>query len=630
MGCGPDFDQNLDDEIGYFDFGPNNNTGLNRFAPGLNLTSAGVGRRSSIITERLLRRGLWGDIGDALSSFGQDVENAASQVGSDIVSGAEDAWNAGVQAAGDLGDLVGGILSGSYTTPSGNLTINEGPSNLTDSIFGQGDSYLLYIAQKETENGNGEASISMYCVDCGVHGYAEVSGTIGYSLLPPSLTQASLNVNGAFHAGLSIGLFAEASYTDTYSKNLIDIPLPDAGIVIPGIFSVGATITLDAHATLDIEAEGEILLGAALDIPDYSAVLDVVGENSQANGFTPIFTKTVEAKGKIGANFSVALPAEIGFGLAIPAIDYNKEIGLRNTPELTAFADVQISTNASESEDNKLCWGIGVEDHFQFDLFGTLTDLVPPYVQPDLLGGCYNITIPTWNVTTNLTTPIGRSLPARRGDVPTDQSSANGTATALQAAATGTATSSSNSTHAAGSGVNGTISGKYDSSNISYIALLDSTGKYNLAEFTDGNFYMIESDPDNVFTYASSDNLVFGDGEGDVFFYYPDEMAALGVSRFRQNDLKHIPLGADLITLAPINFDKKASTPGIYLGFDTSGNAFYPVICEMSGLSPKIFLVKDLKTGPTTLTDPALQYVVTGGVVEVCNVLALASVFEGF
>jgi len=164
-----------------------------------------------------------------------------------------------------------------------------------------------------------------------------------------------------------------------------------------------------------------------------------------------------------------------------------------------------------------------------------------------------------------------------------------------------------------------------------YISLLDSTGAYCLANSDDGNFYLTDASQASDYEFASEDNLVMGDGSDMVFFYYPAEMKALGASRFRMNDVDHIPVGADFITLAPVNADDSTTTPGLYVAIDSEENYFYLAACSIADFGAKVFLVQDPNNGTTILQQPELQYTITGGVIDSCSIIALSSDgFSGF
>lgn len=75
---------------------------------------------------------------------------------------------------------------------------------------------------------------------------------------------------------------------------------------------------MDATATVDVKAKGQILIGAAMDIPNFVATLDAVGSGSKIAGFTPVFSKTFNASGEVDAKVGLGLPVEVGVGLTVP------------------------------------------------------------------------------------------------------------------------------------------------------------------------------------------------------------------------------------------------------------------------------------------------------------------------
>ena len=102
-------------------------------------------------------------------------------------------------------------------------------------------------------------------------------------------------------------------------------------------------------------------------------------------------------------------------------------------------------------------------------------------------------------------------------------------------------------------------------------------------------------------------------------------MAAYNVSRFRLSNETHIPLTADFVGLAPVNYDNDSTTPDVYVAMDTVGGVFFPVTCDIQGQESKAFLVRDIEAGVTKLQDPSLRFTVTGGVVERCYFLPWAA-----
>jgi hypothetical protein len=79
------------------------------------------------------------------------------------------------------------------------------------------------------------------------------------------------------------------------------------------------------------------------------------------------------------------------------------------------------------------------------------------------------------------------------------------------------------------------------------------------------------------------------------------------------------------------DYDNSAS-PGLYVTHDSTGSIFYLVACSFVGeeIGSKIFVVRDAAAGISKLREPELRYIVTGGVVDECETLALQATFPGY
>lgn len=123
-------------------------------------------------------------------------------------------------------------------------------------------------------------------------------------------------------------------------------------------------------------------------------------------------------------------------------------------------------------------------------------------------------------------------------------------------------------------------------------------------------------------SFGSDGNVALGDAAGNLFVYYPDMLAAHGASRFRLAAWGSIPHGARLLTLTPL----KSGDVTDLLAVDTLGHFYFPVLCSFEGAQQaKVFLVKDPTADLSFIADPELRFILTGGVVSQCNLLALTS-----
>ena len=137
-----------------------------------------------------------------------------------------------------------------------------------------------------------------------------------------------------------------------YEKQLFSFPIPDAGISIAEIFTLGATISYDVGFTSTIQGTATLDFGLSAGTPDSAQlVADVKNpDSSSATGFgggtvTPIFdVKQMSASLTLGAyskpklGFGVSLikigTAEVDISVKLPEVDvtftadYSKYTGL--------------------------------------------------------------------------------------------------------------------------------------------------------------------------------------------------------------------------------------------------------------------------------------------------------------
>ena len=319
------------------------------------------------------------------------MADGASKFGSAVKTGTTalvDGSKAAVNTVGAITKTIvnnGGDYKYDKTVP---LTVK--PPGLVDSVFGSGNSLLLFNATKESKSGAASGAIALYCVDCGVDGQATVGGEFGYSVIPPKLTKLVVGVQGSITAQVNLGLHAQAEYSTTYKKTLITQAIPNAGISIGDLGTIGAFIQLDASADFKARAEGQVLVGASASIPDFKATLDAFGGTSGASGFTPKFTRTFNASGEIDVSLGLGMPLEIAVGVKIPKADFTKQLGLRNTPEIVANLNIKASTDTTNTDkcNNGIAWSLGVKNSVDLDLFGDTKNLAT-FDKPDLFGGCY-------------------------------------------------------------------------------------------------------------------------------------------------------------------------------------------------------------------------------------------------
>jgi hypothetical protein len=157
------------------------------------------------------------------------------------------------------------------------------------------------------------------------------------------------------------------------------------------------------------------------------------------------------------------------------------------------------------------------------------------------------------------------------------------------------------------------------------------TSYYDGSQFgqeDDGNFYLYEPSDSTANFYAVNDSVITSTPFEEFFFFYPDVMTAYGVSRLRHGTIDHLPVTADIITLAAVTLNGTTST---LVPATPDGKFYYTTICnyEDDALPTKLFIVADIEKGPERLQADDLQFTVTGGKVTSCEYWPLVAETKG-
>jgi hypothetical protein len=158
---------------------------------------------------------------------------------------------------------------------------------------------------------------------------------------------------------------------------------------------------------------------------------------------------------------------------------------------------------------------------------------------------------------------------------------------------------------------------------------LELSGGYAFAYDGVGNFFLDEAANSKEYAFSGIDGIIYGTTGEAYIWYYPAEMAALGVSRMRFGDINEVPKGAQMLFFATYGSADPAED-NVYLPVGAvSQDLMEFVYCAYAGdsLGGKIFLTKsaDVEAGAKTLMKPETQFAITGGVVESCVPIAFKS-----
>ncbi|CAD0108013.1 unnamed protein product [Aureobasidium uvarum] len=321
------FDAELDNAIGYLDFSSASEDGssIAEFLPDASVSST--------------------DLADAEDSAPLSQRSAVVSVAKTVVQVATAPVRLvaeGIRNIPVVGDF---IAKQTELDPSisGSKDFNFGPDANADSPWGKAAE--IYTKSKTSDTGS--ADVTIYCVDCGVKGHVAMAGQAKFNILD-GLHGLTADLSANLEAGVNIGLVAHAQYSDTKTKALIRAPLPEVGVAVKGVFSAGVYLSVDAVSTVDVQAEGEALVGVVMTIPNFQATLNLFDQDgagkSGVSGLTPTFQKRFEASGKVAASVRLALPIAINCGFEIPALSLKRAISLIEQPSLYGNLTVAAST----------------------------------------------------------------------------------------------------------------------------------------------------------------------------------------------------------------------------------------------------------------------------------------------
>ncbi|OJD35908.1 apple protein [Diplodia corticola] len=413
--CGADFDQALDDALGYYS--------ANGADQQIVLAAAGVPADDE---SNLAKRGWFTSLIKAVVKVAVAVVKvvavvvqAVANVVVAVVTKAVEVVKVVVQAVvavsiavvTQVAKLAVFIATGNYSN-SLTLPVSLGPpaSVLTESPWGT-DGFKFYEYTPEEGGSKWEASaaalekiqtelvgeadpepgIELWCVDCGVRGKIVATGSISATPLS-GLKKGSIGISGNMYAGVFLGVNAFTQWEKTVRKDLFVKGLP--GWSIPGIVSLGPRLILAAQATISVEAEGQLLTGASLNWPNFQATLDFVDKSqSSQSGWTPELTKKFEAHGEVTATAALGLPVIVNFGINILNGVFEKGINLTDFPAITAEAtfeaDFGTDKNQLGSDDCEgIDWDISLTNELRLDVSDGPGFTLKQWASPALASGC--------------------------------------------------------------------------------------------------------------------------------------------------------------------------------------------------------------------------------------------------
>jgi hypothetical protein len=380
--CGDaEFDTRLDQRIGYLDTtGDEYADSVRDFLPDVKLNASELVDDNIDLTRRdltnLKKRNILDDVWGGVVSLGNTIADTGKAAGTFIAKGAEVVVDvaagagkialAGVRAVPLVGTALDAVTDGALKdlsnfdpSISGSQDFNFGPANTEQSPWGMAAS--IYSKKTEFKGDKGSAEIDLFCVECGIKGRISMAGQAKWNA-KDGLQSLNAGINANIEAGIHLGLVAAVKYNDTKTTKIVNQGLPDVGVAVGKLFSAGVFLSVDAVAAVDINAEGQVIVGVAMKIPNFEAKLNLLdaasSTKSSVTGFTPEFTKRFAAKGKIETQLRFSLPIAINAGIEITPLNFKRTLALIEEPSIYGNTTLAGSTANEEAASDSCNNGI--------------------------------------------------------------------------------------------------------------------------------------------------------------------------------------------------------------------------------------------------------------------------------
>ena len=223
------------------------------------------------------------------------------------------------------------------------VDVKDGISDAVKGDFGftQGGTFPVKLGQPNQPSNiytDKEGHFKLDCVNCFVQGSFQVTGHLSVKGWKPQDLTLQATPQG-FNAQLGLEATVTASTSIGSQKTLFSAPIPDAGISVSGLFTLGASVEWNVGFNAAFSGTGKFDFGVKANLPDSAkAILNIVGDTeSSATGFQgavdPYFdVKEITASAKL----DVFTEPRILFGIKITKVGKaDVAIGVK-LPELTA------------------------------------------------------------------------------------------------------------------------------------------------------------------------------------------------------------------------------------------------------------------------------------------------------
>jgi hypothetical protein len=289
----------------------------------------------------------------------------------------------------------------------------------SDPKYAASDAALEIVQADLIGAPNPNPGIEMFCVNCGVTGNIQVTGSVSISAAQ-GFYAGTIGMNGNLEAGLFVGINGFYEWQKELKTTILSAGLP--GFSIPDVVTIGPEVTLEISATFTVDAVGQILVGTSYSWPALSATLDVMNKaNSQRSGFSPTVNRQFDAYEDITATASLGLPVTLSFGFDFFSGKWSdshhteranrrlgkwkKSVDLKDVPSLNAVAEFSITGNLDTSTDTNgtgtstglsivtngcegVSWNVNLANEVDLDLGDDIEYTLWQWQGPTLAQGC--------------------------------------------------------------------------------------------------------------------------------------------------------------------------------------------------------------------------------------------------
>ncbi|KAL8967303.1 MAG: hypothetical protein Q9197_005503 [Variospora fuerteventurae] len=341
-------------------------------------------------------------------------------------------WDTITNAVSNTGDFI--INGDADFSKSVNFPVNVGTPGVVTSVVNT----TLFVNNPHVYTLppiDSPFRFSLHCLDCYIAGSFQVTGHL--SVKDFSLQQLTLAGSPqGFSAKMDIATKITAPYSPDqlgYSKELFSAPIPEAGISVTGIFSLGAVVSYEVGVSTTFSGSASMNFGLTASLPDTAVVIaDGIDRSASTTTgfegavFNPHFNLTALSAGVTLAAFSQAKltfgvditkvgKLEVGMGLKLPAVEAIVKGAYGLCSPGTSKTGAQINTNVFVAVDLIADAELGEDQDstptFGLRLFKSALPISSSCFPIDIPGLAANSTAPELPAATVPTEPLPTTIP---------------------------------------------------------------------------------------------------------------------------------------------------------------------------------------------------------------------------